>query len=162
MSNLITVGNINGLYGVKGWLKVFSYTDPIDNIFDYSPWQIQGRELILQDGCVHKKGIVAKFDLIDDRDAASKLLGLDIKIKREQLPLVQEDEYYWADLEGLAVINHEGINLGQVDHLLETGANDVLVVTGGRERMIPFVPQHVVTKVDLAENVLLVNWSAEF
>ncbi len=162
MPNLVTVGNINGLYGVQGWLKVFSYTDPISNILDYSPWQLQGQNLILQDGRLHAKGIVVKFESINERDIAASLLGLDIMVNRNQLPASQKDEYYWTDLEGLTVINSEGINLGHVDHLLETGANDVLVVEGERQRMIPFVLQKVVIKVDLTQRTLLVDWDANF
>ncbi|MDM8567668.1 ribosome maturation factor RimM [Candidatus Halobeggiatoa sp. HSG11] len=162
MPDLITVGRINGLYGVKGWLKIFSYTDPISNILDYSPWLLQGQTLKLQDGRLYNKGIIAKFDSIDDRDIAAQLLDLDIMITREQLPVEPEDEYYWTDLEGLTVINQEGINLGQIDHMLETGANDVAVVKGERQRMIPFVLKHVITKVDLTKRILLVDWDADF
>ncbi len=162
MPNLITVGNINGLYGVQGWLKVFSYTDPISNILDYSPWQLQGQTLILQDGRLHAKGIIVKFESIDERDIASRLLGLDIMVNRTELPAAPKDEYYWSDLEGLTVINNEGINLGHVDYLLETGANDVLVVEGERQRMIPFVLHQVVVKVDLTQRILLVDWDADF
>ncbi len=162
MPNLITVGNINGLYGVQGWLKVFSYTNPISNILNYFPWQVQGRTLKLQDGRLHSKGIIVKLDSIDERDIAASLLGSDIMVDRTQLPAAQKDEYYWNDLEGLTVINNDGINLGHVDHLLETGANDVLVVEGERQRMIPFVLQQVVIKVDLINRTLLVDWDADF
>ncbi|MFK5968778.1 MAG: ribosome maturation factor RimM [Candidatus Marithrix sp.] len=162
MPNLVTVGNINGLYGVQGWLKVFSYTNPISNILDYLPWQLQGQTLILQDGRLHAKGIIVKFESIDERDIAARLLGSDIMVNRTELPTAPKDEYYWTDLEGLTVINNEGINLGHVDHLLETGANDVLVVEGERQRMIPFVLQQVVIKVDLTQRILLVDWDADF
>ncbi|MCK5876231.1 MAG: ribosome maturation factor RimM [Candidatus Marithrix sp.] len=160
--NLITIGRINGLYGVKGWLKVFSYTDPVSNILDYPTWQLQDQTLVIQEGRLHSKGIVVKFASIDDRDAAIQLLDSDIIVNRSLLPVAQEDEYYWTDLEGLTVINQQGVKLGQIDHILETGANDVLVVAGDRQRMIPFVLQHVVIKVDLTQNTLLVDWDADF
>ena len=162
MPNLVTIGNINGLYGVQGWLKVFSYTDPISNILDYSPWQIQGQTLKLQDGRLHTKGIIVKFETIDERNIAARLLGSDIMVNRTQLPAISKDEYYWTDLEGLTVINNEGINLGRVDHLLATGANDVLVVEGECQRMIPFVLQQIVIKVDLTHRIILVDWDADF
>ncbi len=162
MPNLITVGNINGLHGVQGWVKVFSYTDPISNILDYSPWQLQGKTLQLLSGQVHGKGIIAQLDSINERDAAALLLGSDIMVYRDQLPAEQENEYYWTDLIGLTVTNCENIILGQVDHLMETGANDVLVVKGEQQRMIPFVLQHVVIKVDLTQRTMLVDWDADF
>lgn len=162
MPNLVTVGNINGLHGVQGWVKVFSYTNPISNILDYSPWQLRGKTLKLLAGQLHSKGLIVQLDSINDRDTAALLLGSDIMVHRDQLPAEQEDEYYWTDLVGLTVTNCEGIVLGQVDHLLETGANDVLVVKGDRQRMIPFVLKHVVIKVDLTQRTLLVDWDADF
>ena len=163
---LVTIGQIRGLYGVRGWVKVFSYTSPITNILNYLPWQIkhqgQWRTMLVREGKAHGKGIIASLESIHDRDEATCLIGTDIAVQREQLPPPTEGEYYWADLIGLTVLNHENITLGQVEHLIETGAHDVLVVKGERERLIPFVPEHIVHNVDLTQRVLLVDWDADF
>ncbi len=160
------IGHISGLYGVRGWVKIFSYTRPIKNILNYSPWQLgqngQWQTISVSEGRAQGKGIIARFESINDRDQASRLLGAEIAVERQQLPQPSDGEYYWADLIGLTVINREGITLGQVDHLLETGANDVLVLKGERERLIPFLLEQVVLDVDLAQSVLRVDWGADF
>lgn len=162
----ILLGRISSLYGVRGWVKVFSYTSPIINILNYSPWQLyqqgQWQTVSVCEGKAHSKGIIARLESSHDCDNASRLLGADIAINRDQLPHTPEGEYYWVDLIGLTVINREGITLGQVDHLLETGANDVLVLKGERERLIPFVLNSVVLDIDLAQRVLRVDWDADF
>lgn len=158
----IIVGQIRGLYGVRGWVKVFSYTDPITNIINYSPWFVNQQMFAVNHAKTHGKGIIAQLESINDRDEAATLLGADISIDREQLPATAQDEYYWHDLIGLTVINHEGITLGKVESLIATGANDVLVVSGERERLIPFVMDHVILEVNLVEATLRVNWDADF
>lgn len=163
----IVVGRVSGLYGVRGWVKVFSHTQPRKNILTYDTWYLlkQGVWVAsdLETGRVHGKGVVAKLKGCDDRDAAAMLVGSDIAIRREQLPQAAAGEYYWADLEGLRVSNLENVDLGIVDHLLETGANDVLVVRqDGNERLIPFVQGQFVKSIDLAEGVITVDWDPDF
>ncbi len=163
----IVVGRISGLYGVRGWVKVFSHTQPRENILTYATWYLKKQgawaAAELETGRVQGKGIVAKLRGCDDRDAAAALMGHSVAIRREQLPEAAPDEYYWAELQGLRVCNLEGIELGVVDHLLETGANDVLVVKqDGNERLIPFVQGQFVKQVDLAEGLITVDWDAEF
>jgi 16S rRNA processing protein RimM len=163
----IVVGRISGLYGVRGWVKIFSHTQPRENILGYTTWYLkQGgewRETVLEDGRVHGKGVVAKLQGCDDREAATALMESVIAIRREQLPAAGPDEYYWADLKGLRVSNLEGVDLGVVDHLLETGANDVLVVRQGQsERLIPFVQGQFVKQVDLAAGEMTVDWDPDF
>jgi 16S rRNA processing protein RimM len=158
MAEPLVLGYISGLHGVQGWVKVFSYTDPRDNILNYSPWELAGRSLKVEHGRIQGKGLVAKLSGIDDRDAAAVLLGAEIKVARERLPPLPEGEYYWADLCGLRVFDQAGRCLGVVDHLLETGANDVLVVKGEREILIPLVFGPVVKEVDLAGGSLRVDW----
>ena len=165
--DLIVLGRITGLYGVRGWLKVYSNTQPRDNILRYERWQIghlgQWHAAVLEEGRSHGKGIVAKLQGCDDRDAAAALLGLEIAIQREQLPPAEDGEYYWADLVGLAVSNTEGVALGRVDHLLETGANDVLVVQQDEvERLIPFVQGQFVKAIDLTTGTMVVDWDPDF
>ena len=164
--DFIVVGRVSGLHGVRGWIKVYSHTQPRNNILGYSTWYLkrQGewRVMELQEGQSHGKGILAHLTGVDDRDLAASLVGSDIAIRSEQLADTAEDEYYWADLIGLKVVTEEGIELGTVDSLFETGANDVLVVRGERERLIPYIPEQVITEVNLIEGRMVVNWDPEF
>jgi 16S rRNA processing protein RimM len=167
---MILLGRISGLFGVKGWIKVYSDTEPRDNILNYSPWYLrregewQPFEVIA--GRPHGKGIVAHLANCPDRDAAAELIGSTIAIRHDQLPAAGEDEYYWSDLRGLKVATIQGVDLGQVVNLMETGANDVLVVreTGeaGQERLIPFIWHQVIREVDLERGLLIVDWDPEF
>ncbi len=163
---LVTLGRISGLFGVQGWVKLFSHTEPRENIIAYRAWYVrQGddwRPMQVAEGQRHGKGVIARLDGIDNRDAANALVGADIAVPRERLPALQDDEFYWSDLEGLRVVTVDAIELGTVDHLIETGANDVLVVKGERERLIPYVRGDVVVEVDLDAGVLRVNWDPEF
>lgn len=160
------VGRISGVYGIKGWVKVYSHTQPLENILSYNPWLIRrGKEwsaIELKAGRRQGKGIVAQLSGYHDRDQALSLRGADIAILPGQLAALEDDEFYWSDLIGLRVVNHDGIDLGQVDSLLETGANDVLLVKGERQRLIPFVRPQVVKSIDLAADRLIVDWPADF
>lgn len=166
MQDNIIVGRINGFYGVKGWVKVFSHTKPLENILSYSPWlvKIKGKwcELRLVDGRAHGKGIIAQLEGYNDRDQAAVLVGADVAIDKEQLSQPEEGEYYWADLVGLDVVNCEGVSLGTVDHLIETGANDVLVIKGEQEHLVPFVQGSYVLNIDLQDKVIRVDWDPDF
>jgi 16S rRNA processing protein RimM len=161
----VTLGRIVGLYGVRGWVKVHSHTRPPEEILRYHPWQVGGhdgfRELALAERRPHGKAIVARFEGYTDRAQAAELVGSDIAVNASQLPPPKTGEYYWAQLEGLKVVNLAGQELGVVSHLIETGANDVLVVQGERERLIPYTPQ-AIRAVDLDGGVLRVDWDAEF
>jgi len=169
----VPVGKLNGLFGVKGWVKVFSNTQPKENILTYSPWYLkrdgQWQEFKLLSGKSHGKGVVAHLYGCNDRDIAATLIGSEIAIKREQLAPPASGEYYWSDLIGLSVKNLEGIELGKISSMLETGANDVIVVEGEkgttgkkRERLIPFVFDEVIQEVNLEQGFMIVNWDAEF
>lgn len=151
---------------MNGWVKVFSHTEPRANILGYRPWLIDSdgslREVEVVDGRAHGKGVVARLAGVDDRDAAAPLIGATIAIRRAQLAELEPGEYYYADLEGLEVVTVEGVSLGQVDHLFETGANPVMVVRGERERLLPFVHDTVVREVDLAARRIRVDWDPEF
>jgi 16S rRNA processing protein RimM len=160
----VTVGRVAGLFGVRGWIKVFSHTRPREAILNYSPWWIVidgvWRAFDVAEGQAHGKGIVARVQGYGDRDQAAALIGADIAVAVSQLPPAAENEYYWAELEGLRVINLAGQELGHVSHLFETGSNDVLVVRGERERLIPFGKQ-TIQRVDLTDGVIHVDWDAE-
>jgi 16S rRNA processing protein RimM len=163
----IIVGRITAYYGIKGWVKVYSYTDPRAGLLDYSPLFIASStaswdELDLEDSREHGKTIVLKVNAVDDRDQASRLLGQDIAIQRQQLPTPDEGEVYWLDLEGLEVVNLDGISLGHIDRLFQTGANDVMVVNGERERLLPFLRDQVVHAIDFASRRMTVDWDADF
>jgi 16S rRNA processing protein RimM len=131
-SELINVGEISGVFGIKGWVNVYSLTDPRENILSYSPWILKKgseiKEVKLINGNRQGKSVVACLEGISDRNIAESYSGWDILIKKSQLPDIEEGEYYWADLVGLQVETEQGVNLGKVDYLIETGANDVLVV----------------------------------
>ncbi|MTW21435.1 ribosome maturation factor RimM [Allochromatium palmeri] len=160
----IVIGRVSGLYGVKGWIKIHSETDPREGILRYSPWLLgaDGVERRVFEGKSHGKGVIARLDGCEDRDQAAALIGQEIAIRRDQLPPPRPDEFYWIDLEGLAVVTQTGVELGQVSHLFATGANDVLVVQGDRERLIPFVWKDVVLDVDFDQRRIQVDWDPEF
>ena len=158
----VILGRIVGLFGVRGWIKVYSYTEPREAVLDYRDWLL-GRDgdwqrVELAEGKRHGKAVIARLEGIDDRDAAAELIGSDIGVDRDALPEPEEGHYYWADLEGLAVVHRDGTELGRVACLVATGANDVLVVDGPVERLIPFVPGTVILDVDLAAGVIHVDW----
>lgn len=164
----VVLGRVSGVYGVKGWVKVFSHTEPPGNILEYSPWYLQQdgewQAVEVLQGKVHGKGVIVQLDNCPDRDVAASLVGTDIAIERSRMPALADNEYYWTDLIGLQVMNETGQLLGVVDHLLATGANDVLVVLGQekQEYLIPYVQGEVVQEIDLAKGVILVNWDPEY
>ncbi len=232
---LIVLGQISGIYGVRGWVKIHSYTAPRENILKYTPWQIRAsgravasgilpqatlvrpgrtevpetrragsssaegagmhmssqeqlfghaserpqeatgnlwRPVTVLDGRIQGKGIVAHLEGWDTPEAAQLLVGAEIAMPRTQLPVPAKGEYYWSDLIGLQVIGiKQGVDntpLGTVDALMETGANDVLVVqalpegsTSGKKHLIPFI-DGVIVSVDLDTKVLRVNWDIDY
>ncbi len=162
---LVALGRISGVYGVQGWVKVHSDTRPRENILRYSPWYLrreggwEARRVLA--GRPHGKTLVARIEGCSDRDQARALMGTTIAVRRSQLGDAG-DGYFWTDLEGLAVETLEGVALGTVDHLVETGANDVLVVKGERERLIPWLPGQVIREVDLEAGRIRVDWDPDF
>lgn len=164
----VVLGRVSGLFGVKGWVKIYSETQPPANILDYSPWYLNlaghWQAFKLNQGQVHGKGIIARLGDCTDRDQASLLVGADIAIDRDQLPTLDKNEFYWAELIGLEVLNPDGESLGKVDHLLETGANDVLVLKGAdrQEILIPYIKGEVVKQVDLENGCIRVEWDLDY
>lgn len=164
--DLVGMGYVMGAFGIRGWVKIHANTEYPDSLFDYAHWWLKlhgvWKAVPLLDGAVHTKALVAKFDGINDRDSAALLRGAEIAISRALMPEPEEDAYYWTDLIGLTVVNAAQETLGQVTQLLETGANDVLVVQNKEgERLIPFVAA-VVQDVDLTSRTIWVNWDADF
>lgn len=167
MSDDIVVGRIVGVFGVRGWCKVFSHSRPREQILSYTQWYIgqdKNRQVVtLQEGKVHGEAIIVKLDGIDDRDQAAALKGSNIWITPSQLERLESDEYYWRQLIGLEVIDQAGVLLGKVDGLIETGANDVLLVKAGKqEHLIPFIMDQVVTKIDIETGQMSVDWDIDY
>ncbi|HRF44576.1 MAG TPA: ribosome maturation factor RimM [Candidatus Competibacteraceae bacterium] len=164
--NWVVLGRVSGLFGVQGWVRVFSHTEPRHGIVSYNPVFLnrQGKwqSSTIEDGRAHGAGVVLKFAGYDDRDQAATLIQSAIAVRRKQLPPPAPGEYYWTDLEGLCVVTLEGAKLGTVSRVFATGANDVLVVTGERERLLPFVKDQVVVEVDLGQGLLRVDWDPDF
>ncbi len=162
----IIVGKINGFHGVRGFVKVFSETRPRDGILHYNHFLIQRNgiweTLEVEIGQKHSKHILFKFKGLDSRDAVESLLGSLLYINREDLPALAEDEVYWVDLYGLRVINHEGVELGIIEDIFETGANDVLAVKGDKgEILIPYSLEYIVMEINVADGYIVVDWDEE-
>ena len=162
----VLLGRVVGVSGVQGWVKLESWTDPRTGIFDYRPWILvrdgRERELVPLDGRAQGKGIVARLPGSEDRDQAMALVGSDIYVPRSALPPPAAGEFYWVDLEGMDVQTVDGTPLGRVSHLFATGANDVIVVRGERERLIPFLRPDVVRSIDFDAGLLQVDWDPDF
>jgi len=171
----ITVARIGAPYGVRGWVKLHSYTEQALNLLDYDPWYFRVEdgtagsppaevylEAPVTEAREHGKGIVAHFRGCDDRDAAMRLRGREIFIRRDQLPEPDEGEYYWVDLVGLEVKTLQDVSLGVVQEMMATGANDVMVVKGERQRLIPYVMDHVIKQVDLDGGTIRVDWDPDY
>ena len=163
--DLICVGHVLGPTGLRGWVRVFSHTSPRDNIFSYSPWFIDrgdGLETFRVRGRRQGKHVLARLEGIEDRDGAEKLTGCRLHIRQQQLPELAAGEYYWSDLIGLDVETLQSEPLGRVAAMMETGADDVMVLEGDRERLIPFVIDDIVREVDLGNRRLVVDWSPDY
>ena len=161
----LLVGKINGFFGLQGWVKVFSYTNPRTNILNYSPWSIKVdgnfQSIDITSGREQSKTIVAHIKGIDNREDSQRFIGQDIYINKEQLPELTQGEYYWHELIGFDVINKDEEQLGTVDYFVETGANDVLVVKGKKEYWIPYIEPFLVS-IDSKNNKILVDWDKDF
>jgi 16S rRNA processing protein RimM len=187
--DMLVVGKITGCYGVKGWVKIHSFTEPRENFLAFGKWVLLRRgvpePIEFDDGRVQGKGLVAHIAGVDDRTLAEAYSGLEVAVRGDSLPALEEGDYYWSQLQGLQVWcrdasgaggedreqtadkTAERVLLGTVDYLIETGANDVLVVKPSadsiddRERLIPYLPGEVVTKVDLDRAEMEVSWFLE-
>lgn len=163
---MVVMGKVVAAQGLQGWIKIQVFTEYLDSLLDYDTWYLadgqswQPHKVV--EANVHGKVLVAKLQDIADRTAAEKYKGLLVAVPREQLPPAEEDEYYWSDLIGLAVENQAGDKLGEVESLLETGANDVLVVRGEQgELLIPFIAS-VIRQVSMKDRTIRVDWQADY
>lgn len=161
-SQHIIIGQIGSPYGVKGWIKINAYTDRVTNVLEYNPWYVENvagwKCIQIQASHAHGKGVIVKLKGFETPEQVKLLAGKKIAVLRSQLPPLTNKEYYWNDLQGLTVIDQHGHSLGKVIYLIETGANDVLVVKGDKEHAIPYLPGKVVIRVDLVKQELHVNW----
>lgn len=163
---MVVMGKIVAAHGIRGWVKIQTYTEYLDSLFDYDTWYVGNEQswspFEVLEADVHGKVLVAKLEGIADRTAAERYRGQLVAVPRDELPEQEEGEYYWSDLMGLAVENLAGESLGTVDTLLETGANDVLVVKGEHgETLIPFIAS-VIQHVDLENRKIRVDWQADY
>jgi len=160
----VTLGHISGVHGVSGWLKIHSQTEPREAIFEYQPWLLGERQetVRIKEGKRHGKHLIALLEDASDRDQAESLVNRQIVVFRDQFPDLPETSYYWTDLIGLAVVTQDGTNLGKIRNMLATGANDVMVVLGERERLIPFIQGPYVKRVDLEQGLVVVDWDPDF
>ena len=159
----VILGKITGVHGIQGWLKVYSYTRPPENIFRYNDWQLQGERSAparysVQEHKIQGKKFLVKLRAVDDRNLAEALEGLDIAVDSAELPVL-ENEYYWHELIGLRVLDLQGNELGRVTDMMETGSNDVLLLANsdGKSLAIPWLPE-VVKEVDLEQSILIADW----
>jgi 16S rRNA processing protein RimM len=163
--NLVIMGRIVAPYGVQGWVKVLPDTEALDGLLDYQTWQIgkddDWKSIELKSGKLHNDVLVVKLEGINDRDAAFACKGLQVAVPRDLLPELDDSEYYWSDLIGLAVKNQQGVEFGQIVDVFETGANDVIVVKGEIERLIPFAEQTII-EVDIKQQTMLVDWDKDY
>ena len=160
----ILVGKISNPHGIKGWVKVISFTDPIENILSYKQWIISDKETektyYLEDSRVQGNKIVIKLENVNDRNDADLLKNLQIQVNRSDLPELDQNSYYWEDLVDFNVIDIKGNHVGKVDSLFRTGTNDVLVIIDEtKERLlVPFIMEEVIKYVDLAKELISIDW----
>ncbi|MGH8575648.1 MAG: ribosome maturation factor RimM [Gammaproteobacteria bacterium] len=156
------MGRVGGLHGLQGGLKVYSYTRPAEGILEYTPWYLDldgaWQAVVRTDASAGQKRLVAYLEGFGDRDTATGLVGADIAVRRSQLRPLQAGEHYWVDLIGLEAYTPSGQHLGSVAGMLDTGANDVLIVRGERDRLVPYVEGVYVRNVDLANRRLEIDW----
>lgn len=169
----ILLGKISGVHGIKGWVKVFSYTSPRAKITEYSQWFMKGskdqswKPLKLIEGKEQGKNIIARLDGVNYRDEAEALVGTEIGIHKDQLEVLADNEYFWRDLIGLSVETEKGEKLGQIDWLFNTGSNDVVVIkdkenADSKEHLLPYLFDDVIKSVNLEDSLMIVDWDPEF
>ncbi len=172
MSDELTLGRLSAAHGLRGWLWVYSHTSPAENIFSYGPWLLrhggEEKKVEVEQWRTQGKGWVVKLRGVDDRNASDLLVGWDVCVPSHVLPELPEDDYYWSELIDMRVGTEAGQDLGYVHAMMETGANDVLVVHGDersldrRERLLPWILKEVIKKVDREHRQITVDWDPDF
>lgn len=158
----IIIGRFGSAHGVRGEIRVQSHANPPENILIYTPWYIRKNNtwsiVTVTHSRTHQNVFLVKIEGVSDRDQAKHLTNQDIFIDRKQLPALPDGNYYWSDLIGLQVIDQEGNILGIIDHILETGSNDILVVINGKEETFLPYTDDVIQQVDLEQKRIRVHW----
>ena len=161
----LLVGKINGFFGLQGWVKLLSFTEPRKNILTYHPWYFledgQYKEVEVTNGREQSKTIVAHIKNVDNRDQSQKFIGQDIYIDKEQLPQLKPGEYYWYEMIGFEVVNQNNEKLGIVDYFVETGSNNVLVTKGKKEHWIPYIEPFLISTNPETKQIT-VDWDQNF
>jgi len=171
--DLINLGKVSSVYGIKGWVKVYSYTDPMDQILDYQDWILEQdgkyRTVTVEAGRSHGKGMVAHIQGYNDREQAALLQGSLIYVYRDQLPDLEAGDYYWFQLVGLRVVTQDGHDLGKIQNMMSAGsANDVMIIKGDSqsidqtERLVPYLLEKVVLDIDLEAKLVKVDWEPDY
>jgi 16S rRNA processing protein RimM len=163
---LVEVGRLGAAHGVRGWMRVQSFTDPPQRLFEWRQWLLQSeagatREMKLLEARPQGNGWIARLEGVDERDAASRLSGSLVLVDRVEFAPTGAREHYRADLVGFEVKNLEGALLGVVDHFVDTPGNAVMVIRGAREYLVPVTAQHL-RKVDVESRGLIVDWPEDF
>lgn len=162
----ISVGKIGAPFGLDGAVKIVSFTEQPEDIFDYHPWYVNKKgqwvEVELEGEAVQGKYLVAQLVGCEEKEEAQLWTNCEIAVKRSQLPELPPGKYYWSDLEGLTVKTVEGLTLGTIDEVMDTGANPVLVIQGEKRHLVPYLPEQVVKEVNLASNYMIVDWDSDF
>lgn len=165
MDSKVVIGVIGAPFGVEGWVKINSFTNPQDNCLDYQPWVVKQRDQWVNIPVIATKvqgqTILAKFEGYPDRESVRMLTNAELAVPREIFPPTAENEYYWNDLIGMTVVNQDQVTLGQVERIFSTGANDVIVVMGTKKHLLPYIAQ-VVKQVDEQARVITVEWDPNF
>jgi 16S rRNA processing protein RimM len=171
--NPVILGKLGSSYGIRGWLRVFSSTEHAESIFDYQPWTIKlagkWQQIEVESWKRHNQELVIKLKGVDDRDVANTYTNCEIVVDGSVLPALEEGDYYWKDLIGCRVVTTQNYDLGTIIDMMETGSNDVLVVKanlkdafGAKERLVPFIDEQVIRNVDLAAQLVEVDWDPSF
>lgn len=165
MSRRVVLGQVGGAFGVQGWVRIQSYTDPPANILKFGRWQLgragQWREIEVEDGKVTAKGVLAKFAGVETPEDARLATGSEIAVTRDELPPAAPGEYYWSDLEGLAAFGQNGQLLGRIEEFRATPGGTVVVIRGERQHWVPFVKERIVS-VDLDAGRVVLDWDADW
>lgn len=163
---LIVIGRFGAPFGVKGWMKIHAFTEDTDDILQYQPWFADFKtgltEVKILGHRKHHNGIIAQVEGCDTKEDTVRFRNVNIAVKRSTFPELEDDEYYWTDLVGLTVSNTAGVTLGKIDHIMPTGANDVLVLKGDKEILIPYVKNKVIKQVDLENKTMIVDWEPDY
>lgn len=166
LDDWVIIGRFGRPHGVRGLIKVHSFTDPADTIVQYLPWHVLVHDheklIAVSDVTVREKHILVSIENISDRTKVAEFTNLDIVMPNTRLPALANDEYYWHELIGMQVTNREAEDFGQVGEIIATGSNDVLVVEGDRRRLIPYLPGQFIDKIDRSHRQIIVDWDKDF